>query len=131
WTVGAPATAANALSVGAYDQSRQVPYLYDAKKDKRITLTPLMISEPWSLNRDYEIVTTLNEQSLQGKIGLIMLDENSVEDIETIEKAGGEAIILYESEKMDIGSFIGMIEEPIKIPVAFISEKNGKWLDQR
>src|SRR5699024_8931208 len=71
WTVGAPATAANALSVGAYDQSRQVPYLYDAKKDKRITLTPLMISEPWSLNRDYEIVTTLNEQSLQGKIGLI------------------------------------------------------------
>src|SRR5699024_6561117 len=56
WTVGAPATAAAALSVGAYQPSGLAPYLYEPASGKKIKLSPLSFSKPWDFSKDYEIV---------------------------------------------------------------------------
>lgn len=131
WTIGAPATASSALSVGAYDKERYVPYLYDAKEDKKINITTLPFSLSWQLKRDYEIVTNLKGSSLGGKIALIPLTEDSYDKIIEAEQLGAKAVLIYETELMTVNELVGMVDEIIEIPVALIEEKDGKWIENR
>lgn len=131
WTVGAPATASNALSVGATAAPQEVPFLYDALEDKAINLMPMMGSIPWSLEDDYEVVEfkASSTASLQGKIALIKRGKTPFYELaKRAEQLGAVAVLIYNNED---GAFQGSIangEEPITIPVASLSQKDGKWL---
>ncbi|MFD2044423.1 S8 family serine peptidase [Ornithinibacillus salinisoli] len=133
WTVGAPATATNALSVGATAIPQEVPYLYDSLEDKKIQLMPMMGSLPWDLEKDFQIVkfTDTSQQTIQGKIALIPRGEIPFYDLaKKAEQQGAVAVLIYNNED---GSFQGSIaegEDPIGIPVVSVSKKDGKWLEK-
>ncbi|MEN2767292.1 S8 family serine peptidase [Ornithinibacillus xuwenensis] len=128
WTVGAPATASNALAVGAFAESERVPMLYDSLADRKIPLIPMMGSVPWEFSMDYEIVPS-NTAELDGKIALIQRGKIPFYDLaKAAEDKGAIAVIIYNNEE---GSFQGAItgrDVPIKIPVVSASKEEGEWL---
>ncbi|WP_053071908.1 S8 family serine peptidase [Ornithinibacillus contaminans] len=128
WTVGAPATARNALAVGAFANSQTLPMLYDALSNQKISPVPMMGSVPWDLTKSYEIVAN-PEAPLEGKIALLQRGEVPFYDLaKQAEEKGAIAVIIYNNEQ---GSFQGAItgrDEPITIPVVSVSKKDGKRL---
>lgn len=131
WTVGAPATASQALAVGAYHTEHQVPYLYDAKQDKKINMTPLPFAPPWQLDRDNEIVSDIEDGEIKGKIALLKMTEETDEEILKVERLGAKAVLVYETDLLQVNDLIMMMEQMNGIPVALISEEDGKWLIDR
>ncbi|MUK89651.1 S8 family serine peptidase [Ornithinibacillus sp. L9] len=130
WTVGAPATASNALSVGATAPPQELPFLYDALADKSIQMMPMMGSVPWSLEKDYRVVDVeQSSTSVRGKIALVKRGEVPFYDLaKNAEQQGAVAVLIYNNEE---GQFQGSIaggEDPIRIPVASVSDQDGKWL---
>lgn len=130
WTIGSPATAANALSVGAASNPQSVPYLFESLANKKIPLTEMAGSKPWELKKSYD-VAVFEGGNVQGKIALMERGETPFSEMaKQAEEAGAVAAIIYNNEK---GRFRGMIqnhEEPIQIPVASISQQDGEWLIQ-
>src|SRR5699024_3623971 len=59
WTVGAPATAMDAMSVGAYQGKQEQLFLKEPKSNKEVKLTPVQTGVPWNLERDDEVVTNV------------------------------------------------------------------------
>lgn len=131
WTVGSPATAANAISVGAYEFERLVPFLYDFKNDKKIYVKQLPFSVQWNLNRDYEVTTNFKTKDINGKIALINIDENINENIKKAERLGAEAVLIDEIEQDAFHSYIQKIGSSYKIPVAMMEQEDSKWLRKR
>lgn len=131
WTVGAPATATSALSVGAYQPSSQVPYLYEPSARRKIQLSPLTFSLPWDLTRDYQIVADENETNVQGKIGLIkQMDKPVVDNVLKLRDDGAVAVIIYNIKPNNQEWLAGLQEANIDIPIAIISTKDGRWIDK-
>ncbi|SFB26458.1 minor extracellular serine protease Vpr [Lentibacillus halodurans] len=130
WTIGSPATAANALSVGAVSNPQTVPYLYETMHHKNIPLTEMEGSTPWKLDKSYD-VEVFDGQNVQGKIALMERGETPFSDmVKQAQDSGAVAAIIYNHEQ---GSFQGMIsdrDDSIQIPAASISRKNGEWLIQ-
>ncbi|WP_047983941.1 S8 family serine peptidase [Ornithinibacillus californiensis] len=129
WTVGAPATAANALAVGAFANSQTIPMLYDSLSDKKITMLPMQGSISWELSMDYELALGY-EEDLDGKIALVQ--RGKIPFYELAKKAqekGAIAVIIYNNEA---GSFRGALagREPLQIPVVSVSKEDGEWLVQ-
>src|SRR5699024_3443279 len=60
-TVGSPATASKAITVGATAQPMEVPSLYEGKHDKDIPFNLFLGSVPWDLQKDYEMVSMDDE----------------------------------------------------------------------
>lgn len=131
WTVGSPATASKALSVGAYAKPVDKPALYDAVKDKTIELTELPFSPRWDLQRDRQVVTNLKDAQINDRIALLELDENSYETILQAEQLGAKAVLIYETELVKVEQLLQTIEQYINIPVALISVEDGVWLQKR
>lgn len=132
WTVGAPATAAAALSVGAYQPSGQVPYLYEPTTRRNIQLAPLSFSLPWNLTRDYQIVPAEGKEKVQGKIGLVkQTDKPVVDDIVRLQKEGAVAAIIYNIKPNNQEWLVGLQEENIEIPIALIATKDGRWIEKQ
>ncbi|WP_010099441.1 S8 family serine peptidase [Ornithinibacillus scapharcae] len=128
WTVGAPATASKAFSVGAYANEQTIPVLFDALANRRIDLTPMVGSNPWKLSMDYEVALSTSND-LTGKIALIERGKIPFYELaKEAEQKGAIAAVIYNNEE---GTFQGAItnnEEPIQIPVVSISREDGKWL---
>lgn len=128
WTVGAPATATNALAVGAFANSQTIPMLYDTLSGKKIPLTSMIGSNPWDFSLDYEIALK-DEKELKGKIALIPRGDIPFYDLaKKAEEKGAIGVIIYNNEE---GAFQGAIsgrEEQIQIPVVSVSKEDGKWL---
>lgn len=131
WTIGSPATATNALTVGAYQHPLNKQNLYDREKNRLIELTELPFSKPWQLKHDKQIVTDLNEESINGKIVLHELNEQSYDDLLKAEQQGAKAVLIYETEEITIENLIQSIERELAIPFALISEKDRLWLQKR
>ena len=55
WTIGSPATATRAVSVGATASPRTIPSLHVKKEDKQIRMTPMQGALPWMFKKDYEM----------------------------------------------------------------------------
>ncbi len=133
WTVGSPATSDKAISVGASKPPMTTPSLYDQLHDKTIDLNLFMGSVPWDLEKKYPIVhRKLENGKIEDARGRIVLIERGTvpfaDKARAAEKAGAEAVVIYNNEK---GSFAGSIDdgnEPIAIPVVSVSEKDGQWL---
>lgn len=130
WTVGAPATASNALAVGAFANAHTAPILYDPLSGKKVPMTLMMGSNPWDLSLDYEIGLA-DEASLNGKIALIQRGEIPFYDLaKEAEEKGAMAVIIFNNEE---GNFQGAITGPneqIQIPVVSVSKEDGEWLQE-
>ncbi|SFE09731.1 minor extracellular serine protease Vpr [Lentibacillus persicus] len=131
WTIGSPATATNALSVGASSNPRTVPFLFESLSDKKIPLVEMRGSKPWQLDKSYD-VASLDGQNVKGKIALIQRGKTPFTELaRQAQKAGATAALIYNHEK---GNFQGTItdgEVPVRIPVASISKKDGEWLSKK
>lgn len=129
WTVGSPATASKALSVGASTYPEKVAYLYESLKDKSIPLNSMNGAPKWNFTRDYPIVS-IQEKNLRGKIAIVERGKKIpfYEKAKAAQDKGAEAVIIYNNEK---GNFHGSVEsenDPIQIPAASITKKDGEWL---
>ncbi|TFJ92262.1 S8 family serine peptidase [Lentibacillus salicampi] len=130
WTIGSPATAANALSVGAASSPQTVPYLFESLSNKKIPLAVMDGSEAWDLRKSYE-AAVFNGENVRGKIAVMARGETPFSKLaKQAQAAGAIAAVVYNNEP---GHFQGMIDTAdadIKIPVASISKQDGQWLVQ-
>lgn len=130
WTVGSPATASNAITVGASAPPMQTAVLHEGKHDQTIAVESFSDSVPWDLEKDYEVAEMKDEDStMQGKIALFKRGEVPFYKMaEEAEEQGAEAVLIYNNED---GTFQGSVEneeDPLHIPVASISKEDGEWL---
>lgn len=130
WTVGAPATAAHALSVGAATEPTEIPFLYDSLEDKQIELLPMQGASEWDLKKDYPVITVeQGTESLQGKIALYQRGDRTFQELAMeAQELGAVAVLIANNEE---GPLHGMIENQdpsIDIPVAGITQAAGDWL---
>ncbi|QHE53803.1 S8 family serine peptidase [Pontibacillus sp. HMF3514] len=130
WTVGSPATAVDAIGVGASTPPIKLPYLYAYFERKNIPITPLVGSTAWDLQKDYPLqnidLAKGKMPDLRGKIALIKRGEITfTQKAQAAERAGAVAAVIYNNEE---GRFQGGLEEEVSIPVASISKESGEWI---
>ncbi len=129
WTVGSPATASKALSVGATSAPASIPFLYEPVTNKEIPLLPMIGSLPWGLEKYYPIVNAEDGKDMSGKIALLQRGKIPFyEKAKQAEMAGAIAVLIYNNQE---GLFQGMVEnenDPLTVPVAAITKKSGQWL---
>lgn len=133
WTVGSPATADKALSVGASTAPTETPLLYEPMADRTIPLTEMVGSSPWNLTKDYPIADMAEENGkLNGRIAFIKRGETPFYEMaKRAEEKGAVAVVIYNKEK---GMFRGSVqnkEDPINIPVVSIAMEDGVWLKEQ
>ncbi|MDC3416738.1 S8 family serine peptidase [Aquibacillus sp. 3ASR75-54] len=133
WTVGSPATAPTAISVGASTPPLKTPYLYDSFAGKVMELAPFMGAKPWAFERKYPIVYAgLGTEEIPNVRGKIVVMKRGVipfaEKARAAEAAGAEGVIIFNNEKGLVQGSVADDKGEIGIPVASISEADGKWL---
>ncbi|WP_028784109.1 S8 family serine peptidase [Thalassobacillus devorans] len=134
WTVGSPATAPKAITVGASTPPVQIPVLTDRFAGKSIPLIPMMGSNDWKLKKSYQLVYGgVGDQPLKNAKGKIVIMKRGkipfTEKAELAEKSGAIALIVYNNEA---GEFQGTIDDgSIGIPVVAVSKEEGEWLKQK
>ncbi|OEH93309.1 S8 family serine peptidase [Bacillus solimangrovi] len=130
WTVGSPGTASKAISVGASTPSMTVPYI----RLNREELTPVQLltgSPKWDINKSYEVIDAKKgtTEDLQGSTGKLVLiergDTSFTEKAQNAQKAGARAVFIYNNEE---GSYNGLLEAGISIPVAALGKETGEQL---
>lgn len=133
WTVGSPGTAEKAISVGASTPPLKVTYAawgLGESKDKSPLLS-FQGSKPWEISYSQEIIDggtgkPKELKKVKGKVALVERGTTTfTEKAKNAEKAGAIGVIIYNNTK---GSFMGLIEEGVKIPVVSISKKKGESL---
>lgn len=131
WTVGAPATAPFAFSVGAFQHRSDVPSLYEPTNRKSIQLSPLTFAKPWTLTRDYKIVDGTSED-VRGKIGIFLQEDESLEEeLRRFQQEGGVAAIIYGISPQNQQWLERLREVQFTIPIALISLKDGRWIEDK
>lgn len=131
WTVGSPATATKAITVGATADAMKVPSLYEGKHHKTIPFDVLLGSLPWDLQKDYQVVQMDDDAdtSLRRKIALAKRgDVPFYKMAKKAQDAGARALLIYNNEE---GALLGTVENeenPVNIPVAALSTSDGEWL---
>lgn len=131
WTVGSPGTSSKAISVGASTPPIKVPYLKVGLEDRNIELTLLQGSKRWDFLKQREIVVAGigDEENILDVSGKVVLLERGkitfTEKAQRAQKAGAVAVLIYNNEE---GNFEGGLESELPIPVASISQADGKWL---
>lgn len=130
WTVGAPATAAAALSVGAYQPEMTKVFLHEKFGGKKIILQPIFLAIPWELNRDYQVAYKKADTQREKIVLLDQKNRPMMEYFLKIQQAGAAAIIVKQTNAKDRQWLNGLNEEDITIPIALISEKDGEWLQK-
>lgn len=133
WTVGAPATAAHALSIGAATEVTEIPFLYDSLEDKQIELLTMQGASEWNLKKDYPVIAVEEaNESLQGKIALYQRGDRTFQELAIeAQEQGAVAVLIANNEE---GPLHGMIENQdpsIDIPVAGITQAAGDWLHNK
>src|SRR5699024_11756979 len=125
WTIGAPATASTASSLGAYTPIQKNVYLYEPISKKEIPLQPLPIGTPWELDKDYKIDFFQKGKDLTNRIAFLSLEE--VDDlftqIEAAKEQNAEAILIEQKEGFALD--FPPAEHQLDIPIALVKEKDG------
>lgn len=131
WTVGSPATANHALSVGAASHPQQVPYLYARWENKRISIQEMAGAPSWLLDTFYPIMRANKGANVKGKIALFQRDETPfVEKVEQAQAAGAKAVIIANNEEGTLQGDVSTAKDAVQIPVASISKQDGAWLEE-
>jgi len=132
WTIGAPATAKTAFSVGAYAPLSKEKFIFEAASKRKIKVIEHPMSVPWELRRDYQIASHAETQVLLNKIALIRYDAQTIEeDIQTAVEKEAVAIILYKSEKDSPDQAQELNLDEVDIPLGFVTEEDGLWLSKK
>ena len=127
WTVGAPATATKALSVGAAAHTSKLPYLVEPKTGKHTPIQPIQGSPVWDLKKDYPLTPSL--QKATGHILLISdKQKNILKHIQQAEQADVAAILIEKTTDDTERPPIDWTAIPMKVPIAYISSKQAKQL---
>src|SRR5690606_3937294 len=131
WTVGAPATAKAAFSVGAYEAMREEIFLYEPEKGRHIPIRSINRNAPWKLDRDYPLVTFDEEKTFTASIVLIDDDEKTLIDrvFQAIEKEAAAVIIKRTNDKPN-PALNRLLEQEIPIPIGLVNKKDGEWLEK-
>lgn len=133
WTVGSPATATNAIAVGAMKNTQILPFLVDVLEDKHIPLTPMIGSMPWTIEKSYEVIKGDGPNAqMSGKIVIFERDDVPFYDkAKEAEAKGAMAVFIYNDEE---GLFHGSVQhdlDPLSIPVIALSKEDGDWLNKQ
>jgi minor extracellular serine protease Vpr len=126
WTVGSPATAAKALSVGASYPPVLFPSIH--VKGKETIITPMIGSPKWKKDLSGRLV--FKKHGVKGEISrvrnkFVLLERGKItftDKIKNAEAAGAKAVIVYNNAD---GEFVGQIKGDFHIPAATISRKEG------
>lgn len=130
WTVGSPATSDKALSIGAVEDPKELPYLYDQLARKVIYLHEITGSLPRNFYKDYELVDIVgSEKRLWKKIVLISSQEDILNLIKQAEDQGAFAVLLTEEDQENIKQFLTEIE--VNLPISIISKEDEQWLKSK
>ncbi|MEH6936346.1 S8 family serine peptidase [Bacillus sp. JJ664] len=126
WTVGSPATAAKALSVGASYPPLYFPSIHI--KEKEQIITPMIGSSKWPRDLDGKIVfKKYGDKSEMKRVRnkFVLLERGKLtftDKVKNAEAAGAKAVIVFNNVD---GDFVGQIKGNIKIPAATVSRKVG------
>lgn len=126
WTVGSPATAAKALSVGASYPPLYFPSIHI--KEKEQIITPMIGSSKWMRDLEGKIVykkygDKSDMKRVRNKFVLLERGKLTFTDkVKNAQGAGAKAVIVFNNVN---GDFVGQIKGNIKIPAATISRKEG------
>lgn len=131
WTIGAPATAKSAFSVGAYAPYIEQPYLYEPITRRKIQLQEVPNSSPWNVTRDYQVQLFKKGESSTNKIVLInAIDDQLQQNINHAIEQGAVAILIQKPKRTKTDQPIEIELTKTEVPLAFISEADSIWLQQ-
>lgn len=130
WTVGAPATAKAAFSVGAYEKMQEEIYLYEPKANRTLKIRSINSEQPWNLERDYQITLFSEQETFTDKI--VLLSDDTELLIEKIIQASDEkaiAILIKRTDDKNNEALNQIFNEKISIPIAIIAKEDGEWIE--
>lgn len=130
WTVGAPATAKAAFSVGAYEKMQEEIYLYEPKANRTLKIRSINSEQPWNLERDYQITLFSEQETFTDKI--VLLSDDTELLIEKIIQASDEkaiAILIKRTDDKYNEALNQIFNEKISIPIAIIAKEDGEWIE--
>lgn len=129
WTVGSPATASKAITVGASYPPVFFPSVHVNGKEKIIT--PMIGSVKWKKDIAGKLVFKQHgerNEMKRVKNKFVLLERGKItftDKIKNAEEAGAKAVIVYNNEN---GEFVGQLKGKFHIPAATISRKEGLWI---
>ncbi|MDQ0352717.1 minor extracellular serine protease Vpr [Alkalibacillus filiformis] len=137
WTVASPATAKNAISVGAAYTEIELPFI-QVFDEESIPIRPIPYSEPWNFTQKHPIehIETLEQlpSSIHDRIVIIEKKHYQYgEIVSEISQKGASAVIIYGKEEDDPNTWDWILSP---LPVAYITKEeaeklltNETWLD--
>ncbi|WP_088070226.1 S8 family serine peptidase [Gottfriedia luciferensis] len=129
WTVGSPATASKALTVGASYPPVLFPSIH--VKNKETIITPMIGSVKWTKGTDGRFVFKgYGEKSdlKRVKNKIVLLERGKItftDKVKNAQEAGAKAVIVFNNVN---GRFVGQIKGKFSIPAATVSRKEGLWI---
>jgi minor extracellular serine protease Vpr len=133
WTVGSPATATKALSVGAVTTPQTTAVLYESFYKKMIPIQPLQGTVPWKQRRTLPVIDAgTGEKTLRDASGSIVLFKRGkipfAQKARMAERANAAAVLIYNDQPGALNASLEDGGEPITIPVAAVTKQDGQWL---
>ncbi|PAE18016.1 hypothetical protein CHH91_00485 [Virgibacillus sp. 7505] len=133
WTVGSPATATKALSVGAVTTPQKTAVLYERFYKKLIPILPLQGAVEWKQRRSLPIMDGgTGERQLPDATGKIVVFKRGkipfAEKARAAEQANAAAVLIYNDGSGPLEASIQDGKKPVSIPVAAVTKRDGLWL---
>ena len=126
WTVGSPATAEKAISVGAYAPEISRPFI-ELPGQERIDLIHIPTSSKWNFTKRMPLVKVDSletlEDSIHDRVVLLKKEKSYVETVSLLMKKGVSGLILYSDEDPNEWE---MAATPF--PVAYLSTEDANAL---
>ncbi len=132
WTVGSPATATKALSVGAVTTPQKTAVLYERFYKKLIPILPLQGAVEWKQRRSLPIMDGgTGERQLPDATGKIVIFKRGkipfAEKARIAERANAVAVLIYNDGSGPLEASIQDGGKPVSIPVATVTRQDGLW----
>src|SRR5699024_9675968 len=115
WTVGAPATASKALSVGAYAHEMVQPYIQDRFTEERFNLTPITDYDFWLKETSHYLSLEENRSHI------LYVDDWQQENDKTLEEKAKQARAILLNEKT-MEELDEQLITNLPVPVAIVEE---------
>ncbi|OCA82393.1 peptidase S8 [Bacillus sp. FJAT-27225] len=121
WTVGAPGTAAKAISVGASTPVTKVPYIIIEGTREKFRVDAMGGSAEWRTTPSFELADGgygTEQELLQSKNKIALIKRGKLtfaQKAQNAVKAGARGAIIYNNKS---GSFMGNLGSQLSIPVA-------------
>ncbi|PKR77746.1 peptidase S8 [Halalkalibacillus sediminis] len=130
WTVGSPATADRAISVGAAQSEAEIPVLQI--EDKEIPIRSLPLTKPWTLSKKYPVTTVSDPrnlgQTIQDRIVLIEKDERPYIELVSQAISKGATAIIFTSNEGDDPNQWEWVD--VSVPVAYVTKEEADQITQ-